>query len=226
MNIYTQDEEGEMMCDRTIKLPCKDHLLAKVLCVEAAGREYLALYCSDCRDTKLLDVETGTSVLAVRGLFHRMCNGEKNRLFVETFFGNITELDCLTLPFTEIKTIKTGLKGLACFVPCPPRLMFLDKWSYQRGMHDVSMDSSIIWTVESRDFFRDIIYVDGLGLLVGGRGKVVVHDPEDGSHLQTVDLQDVDLVQQLVAFDKQIIVLHDANKLSFYDVIIKRKEMT
>ena len=225
VNIYTPDEKGEMMCDRRIKLPCVHYLPTKVLCLEAAGQEYLALHCNHCKDIKLLDVETVTLAVPVTGSICRMCKGDKNRLFVETEGGTITELDCLTQPFTKVKTRETGLGRLACFVPCPQRLVFLKESWFQRRIQAASMDGNILWTVEYDVPIGSVTYVDGHGLVIGDYGKLIVLHPEDGSHLQTIDLPGVRIIRQLVPCDHKIIILDGSDKLSSFDVIIKKKKV-
>ena len=239
MNIYTPSKNGEAIKWKRIKSPCSHlHTYVKVLCVEAAEQEYVAVLCFKCNDIKLLDVKTGSSLPVVEeGSVIGMCHGERNRLFVQSFGGRIKELDCSTLPFTELKTITITDCALMCSVPSPRNLLIIvddEQWKDHRStIKAVSLDGDVVWTYEyvgdDYDHYdvldvRNVIFVDGLGLLVaGGKGRIVVLDPDNGLVRQTINLSDVHKIGQLVALNNQIIVLHHqplAN-LSFYDVIVK-----
>ena len=132
-------------------------------------------------------------------------------MFVESQWGNITELDCSTLPFTKVKTIKTDLKGLEVLRTVSTKISVSGLLVEPTFVYMLFLwMATLFGLLNSRRYpSGSIIYVDGLGLLVGGYREVAVLDPEDGSHLQTVDLLDARLCTTTYGrVDDQIIVLH------------------
>ena len=146
-------QEGRLI-EKQIQLPCEHSV--DLLCVQLAGREYLALSCVVCENIKLMDLnkQKGNSsesqliqyevIRAFSGAqVYRMCHGGENRLFVRLRYGDVLELDTSATTFTKVRTINTGHYISLCYVPEPHRLLVVND---RIRVRTVSCDGNrIVW---------------------------------------------------------------------------------
>ena len=225
-------EEGELV--EQIKFPC-EHRLIYMLCVQVAGREYLALSCPDCRDIKLMNLnkQKGNSsesqliqyevITAFRGQWVRhMCQGEENRLFVQSSDSVVLELNTSTTTFTKVRTIDIGdlrfLYGL-CYVPDSHRLLVISDRDEVRAVS--CDDKKTIWTVHSDLNKAKIAYMPTHKSIIVAdcsRNRVVILSPIDGSLMQSIQLSDyVHAIQGLYFYNDQIIVIY-VDDISYFSL--------
>ena len=210
-------QEGRLI-KKYIKRPCQHH--ACLLCVEVAGREYLAVSCKWCETIKLMNLNkqkrsSSESQLiqyklktAFRGdKVGHMVHGEENRLFIDAG-GVVLELDTSVTPFTKVRTIRSDEDLCAlCYVPDPHRLLVV---SGHYKVCAVSRDNSnIVWTTEYR---RHFLYIPSYDVILAVYDNdVAVLNPETGSELQSTCLPDsVGDIQALCLFNNQIIMASEA----------------
>ena len=156
-------QEGRLI-EKYIEPPCQHH--AYLLCVQVAGREYLALSCKWCKTIKLMNLnkQKGNSsesqlmqyeaITAFSGeIIIDICQGEENRIFVR-LRGAVLELDTSTTSFTRLRTIETGYFPSFCYVPDPHRLLVISHYDKVRA---VSCDNNnYAGKVKIDDFNADI----------------------------------------------------------------------
>ena len=226
-------QEGRLI-KKYIKCPCEHH--ACLLCVEVAGREYLAVSCKWCETIKLMNLNkqkrsSSESQLiqyklktAFRGdKVDHMVHGEENRLFIDAG-GVVLELDTSDTPFTKVRTIRSDEDLCAlCYVPDPHRLLVV---SGHYKVCAVSRDNNnIVWTTEYR---RHFLYIPSYDVILAVNVNVNVNvnviavlNPETGSELQSICLPDsVRNIRGLCLFKNQIIVACDAwgGNISYFNL--------
>ena len=114
------------LVDKQIQPPCEDTLSLE--CVQVAGWEYVAISCIDCRNIKLMNLNKQNPnsgpkiqyevITAFNGDWvGHMCQGEDNKLFVQSDNDTVLELDRSTTAFTKVRTINTGPTYSLCYVP-------------------------------------------------------------------------------------------------------------
>ena len=149
-------QEGRLI-EQEIQPPCK-HGNIHLLCVQVAGREYLALSCWECENIKLMDFNKHTvdssrsqlmqykAITAFSGeIVWRMCQGEENRLFVQSVAG-VLELNTSTTTFIKLRTISTGVSRplyVLCYVPDPHRLLVVGDENEVRAASCVEKKSHV-----------------------------------------------------------------------------------
>ena len=222
-------QEGSLT-QKEIKHPCERRLY--LLCVQVAGREYLALSCKVCSDIKLMDLNEHKEdnsklplmrhpITAFSGeKIGHMCHGEENRIFVDAGADNMLELDASTITFAINRASSLNplyprhrkLKKLLahrpftleglCYVPEPHRLIVVSKGCLQAVSPD---DQKIVWTTR---YQGPLLYLNSHDvILVGDKKNVVVLNPETGSEIQSIELPDeVRDIQALCLFNNQIIM--------------------
>ena len=224
-------QEGRLI-EKEIKCPC-EHYHLYLLCVQVAGREYLALSCCHCRDIKLMNLKqkrnTSESqpmqyevITAFSGqIVFNMCHGEENRLFVPSVIA-VMELDTSTITFTKVRSISTfgsvfGIYKDLCYVPDPYRLLVVISNSEVRAM---SCDNKIVWTTEYK---RGLLYIPIHKVILSlYEKKIVVLNPDTGSEIQSIELLDVVRgTRALCLFNNQIIMAsgrRGGGRISYFDL--------
>ena len=148
-----------------------------------------------------MDLRTGDSDVAMRNrdhMFEHMCHGEPGKIYVRSF-DKVLELDASKPTFTgPTKTLHTGITmcdGM-CYIPQPIRALVL---SDKRAITAISVDDNkVLW--ETGDMIDEgfcepmgLLYLPKHGALLvcdGWNHRVLVLDPRDGSHRQTVPMPD------------------------------------
>ena len=219
-------QEGRLI-KKEIKHPCKHGVPAVYLmCVQVAGREYLALSCKMCRNIKLMNLnkqkENGSKskllqyevITALCGEnVYDMCQGEENRLFVQSGHFDVLELDTSTTTFTKLKTIYIGstvaLYGL-CYVPDPHRLLVV---CFLGEVRAVSCDdNTVVWRAKKDKDLKPgrLLYIPSHNAILVAdwrKNEVVVLNSGPGSQIQSITLpHNVYEIRGLCLFNDQIIV--------------------
>ena len=201
-------QEGRLI-EKQIQHPCK-HSYVYLLCVQVAGREYLALSCVRCRDIKLMVIPkrkkgimlrfgSGSSIqceviTAFSGEeVERMCQGEENRMFVLSS-GGVLELDTSSTTFTKVKIMNIGYSSYyigLCYMPDPHRLLVVSDGNEVRAVS--CDDNTVVWKVKKDDDLNP-----GPSLCIPGhnailvadwpKNRVVVLNPGTGLRIQTITL--------------------------------------
>ena len=213
-----------------------------LLPVTMNNKELLAVSCGLCRIIRLLDVETRDATVA----FHdsRFCpvymsHGEGDVMYVVVHAlkgakSPVLELNTAQVPFTgPVRTIQSGMKmyfGM-CYIPSPHRLIVLSD-NYDPGLiRAVSAETGEkVWEVKGE--------VDGVEcrphgmlfspqhkvlLVADGRNcRVLVLHPEDGSHLQTIQLdREMGVIAELCLHQNKLVVHHHdgrKEKVSYFSI--------
>ena len=131
--LYTL-QQGSSLDKKKIKLRC-NHLSWNIkmtfdfLFVQILWREYLASSCSECKNIKLVNLETLEMATAYSDdqPLGKMCKGRWHKIYVQIESGFV-ELDCSSTKFTKIRQIETGEDGRKypsdmCYVPSPHKLI-------------------------------------------------------------------------------------------------------
>ena len=189
--------------------PCKHITLLH--CTEVEGQEFFVQSCGECLNIKLIDPTSDNEpTIAIEGeTFGRMCDGEKNRLFVKIKDNGVLELDSSSKKFSKLRTINIGIENYApfCYIPNPYKLIVAI--SNNKVEATSCDDGKTAWEIDGIVLGRKI-YPEGLLflsshgtlLLSGGvRGRILALNPNNGSHLQTIEPSDLDLPKNRVMFD-------------------------
>ena len=233
-------QEGRLI-EKEIKRPCGHGVW--LLCVQVAGREYLALSCASCENIELMVIPkpkkgilrqfgSGSSmqyevITAFSGEnVLRMCHGEENRLFVQSSGGNVLELDTSTTTFTKLRTIHTGRGYNLCYVPDPHRLLVVsdvERYEVRAASCD---DDTVVWRLQKDNDLnpgRSLYIPSHDAILVADRMKneVVVLNPGTGLQVQSIMLpHNVCYIRRMCLFNDQIIVESqgDGGRISYFSL--------
>ena len=208
-------QKGHLL-KKQINLPC-EHCVVYLLCIQVAGREYLALSCYQCEDIKLMNLNKQLSsgslsveyevVTAFKDeSVYRMCHGEENRIFVQFFGTVVLELDTSTTRFSEVRRITTGNGYGICYVPDPHQLIVV---SDDEEVHAVSCDNDnkVVWKTGRSGFLLYVPSYEAILVCKYDGCDVVVLNPATGSEIKSIRLPDnVRNPAALCLFNNQIIV--------------------
>ena len=227
LHVYTL--HGKKLVHEKFKIPCKHKGRVGLLSLVISEIEYLAFSCSECRDIKLLDLQTMDIIKAFSGEtpLMRMCEGEGNTLYVEVSDGQILELNCTNTQFHLKKIIGLGIKGHLkglCYVPSPYR--FLVASGDNKEVVAISFDTNrMVW--ERPPYFSDSdpygVYYSNehrtLLLADGFINKIFVLDPGTGSTVQGISLSGRGDIKALDFSGDQLVVRNSTcfkKQISFY----------
>ena len=149
-----------------------------------------------------------------------MCHGEKGRIYVVSMVENcpVLQLDCTTVPFNVTKKISTGMENYndVFFVPSQKAIVIcFHRLSTLRAISTET--KKILWETEAEvDGVTwqpsEIAHAQKLQRLIindAKKQRLIVLDPRDGSHLQTLELGNVGKVQDMcLQGDDKIVLLH------------------
>ena len=210
-------QEGRFI-GKEIEHPCEHGWGVYLLCVQVAGREYLALSCDECKDIKLMVIPkrkkgilrqfgSGSSIqyeviTAFSGeMVSSMCHGEENRLFVKLFSDAVLELDTSTTTFTKVRTINTGPGFSLCYVPNPYRLLVVSDDGTDEVRAMSCDNNTVVWRVKKDNHLdpghslyipshNAILVVDWMKILVVDwmKNRVVVLNATTGLQQQSITL--------------------------------------
>ena len=210
-------QEGRLI-QKQIKPTCEHDVY--LLCVQVAGQEYLAVSCWRCEDIKLMNInkQKGSSGLEIeyevirafrgRNVRH-MCQGEENRIFVLSD-GSVLELDTATTPFTNMRSINTGMAFSLCYVPDPHRLLVVCDWKDVCGIS--CDDGKAVWKAEKgKNFDPSCLFFlpshDVLFVVDRENIRIRIVSPATGHQIKYMNLPDhVKGITGLHWFKEQILV--------------------
>ena len=204
-------------------------------CHTAGKHELLAVACPGCRDIRLLDLSNGTKTTAFSNKQYKpdlMCLGEKGTMLVYSLKDKypVLELNCTKSGFTGPNgTLQTGMNQWCngmCYLPSPHRTVVLSMAS-DSVIRAVSVDhDEFVWKINGEIDGAmcnpwGMVYSnkhDALLICDGDNERVLVLDPRDGSHLQTVPLPHrTGPVYDVNLHDDQVVLLH-RTQLSFFTI--------
>ena len=189
--------QGRLEKIKTVKYLCKHYAtLRDILGLSVEGEELLAGSCEVCQDIKLVNIYTGKTTVAYENSKYelwRMCEGEAGRLWVSTWKSKVIELDCTKKTFTETGNMFTIAEKayFMCFLPPPHRALVL---SFNTEVVAVSCETGEeLWRVKEVDgkllnpwSITFSPYDQALLVADPYNSRVLVLNPSDGSHLQTL----------------------------------------
>ena len=229
-SLYVYSLHWQHLTDRRLNIPCKHASGKGLLCLEIPGKEYLAISCSDCRDIKLMDLNTNDVTKAYGGekWLVKMCEGEGNTLYVEASHDQVLELDCTHPVFSKLKTINTRMDGYfkgMTYVPSPHRLLIA---SNGQKVVAISCETNrTAWRRQKASFDsnpRGLFYSKTHHTILAADGKhsrILVLDPGTGNTLQTIDLPGMGTIKDLSFSGDQLVVRNDKmfkKQISFFSV--------
>ena len=210
-------------------VPCNHSGRVGLLGLVISGIEYLAISCSECRDIKLLDLETMKVIKAYSGEkgVMRMCQGEGNTLYVEACNDQVLELDCTHTTFTKRKmfnrTIHGYFKGM-CYVPSPCRLLIgsngeeivaIDCDTYRRAWKRIKISQT-----DPRGLFYSKIH-DAILVADGYWSNVTVLEPDTFQTRQKLEFPEMGTFRNLFLHGNQLILRHNSfvkRYVSFFSI--------
>ena len=222
---------------REVKCLC-DHDGVKIIPVTVNNKEQLAVSCLSCETIRLYNLDT----LKVTTAFHNpkyypsgMCHGENGKLYVvHSVNGGIPvlELGCSGETFSgPSKIVQSGMEMYysMCYIPAPHRLIvFSDKTGTIRAVSAETGEK--VWEVKGEvDGVEcepnDMLFSSQHQVLLvadGGNCRLLVLHPGDGSHLQTIQLdQEMHIICELRLHQNKLVVQHNAQskvKVSYFSV--------
>ena len=167
--------------------------------LEISGHEHLAAICWTCNQIALYSLATKEGSVALKdGNIPRvMCAGADNKLYVHTERNDqVLELDCSKPKFFGlIKKFYTKCTCM-CYLPFPYNLLAVGD-CMSRFIKAFSLDTNqVVWALDQKiDGERPdpwgLLYSerhDALLVADGINKKVLVLDPRNGAHVQTISL--------------------------------------
>ena len=234
--LYVYSLHGLKLVYDKLKIPCKHSGRVGLLSLVISGIELLAISCSECRDIKLLNLDSQDVNNAYSGgeWVIRMCEGEGNTLYVEIFHGQILELDCTHTVFSKRKIINTQIEGHLkgiCYAPSPHKLLVA---STGKKVVAIACDSGkMVWKRKCRSLYHahyDPHDPHGLAyskihnaiLLVDGfTSRILVLEPPTGYTKQIIDLPGMGHFRNLYLNGNQLVLRHNNFRkkyISFFSV--------
>ena len=205
--LYTVQQGGSLNKENKIKFPCDagHRLSIHCLLIQILWREYLAISCKECRDIKLVDLDTNkiTPTYSDEQPMGKMCKGW-HKIYVQVPSGFV-ELDCSSTKFTKLKQIGSGKEDIPelddlCYVPSPHnRIVAVQGLK----LHVTSLDETdeITWddpskkVVDGREIQpQGVIYSPRFNalLVVDAINKIFwVLNPATGEILQNIDWSEI-----------------------------------
>ena len=221
---------------RKVKRLC-DHDRQNILLISVNNKEEMAVSCCECNTIKRYNPDTLQVITAFHNYPGAMCHGENGKLnVVHSVKGEkrVMELDCSEETFSgPSKMVQSGMEKYYSmhYIPSPHRLIVLSLNIEPRMIRAVSAETGQkVWEVTG-EVNGGMINPHGLlfsprhqVLLVadGWSRRVLVLHPRDGSHLQTLQLnQDIGAVIELCLHQNKLVMHHVAGgkeKVSYFSV--------
>ena len=193
----------------------------RLITVVQNRKELLTVLCRDCRDIKLVDMETEqvTSVFkSPVGEVVSMCPGPDGGLFVAVHPGNILQLNS---SFSVTKTYDLhsffnepnpywSLYHFACicYLPALHNALVVNNRSELRAVS--LQDGRPVWSQKWEGFMSNCLLFlpqqDVLLLSAGPKPEVRVLNPSDGSTLQTIEIPNIYYIDTMCLCNDQIVM--------------------
>ena len=193
------------------------------------GKELLAVLCDECKDIKVIDMETKqvTSVFkSPTDLLRGMCSGPDGGLFVAFQGGNIKQLDSSFNTINTFNSCVTNIIYDMCHLPAPHNTLVVEK---RTELMAVSVqDGHQVWSPTEIGFVAEcLLYCSQQDVLLVSKfygTRVHVVNPRDGSTLQTIYIPNIDYIHTMCLCYDQIVMLQQTEKgngrmlLSYYSL--------
>ena len=222
--------------------PCQHGIVLgyyKLRTVVQNGKELVAVLCRDCKDIKLIDMETKQVTSVIKspvGDLINMCPGPDSGLFVAVHLGNILQLDSsfsVTKTFDFSSFFNERLPywwfydfTYMCHLPAPHNTLVVNKGFELRAVSP--QDGCQVWSQKCDGFTpycllfcpqQDVLLVSEVY-----KPKVRVLNPSDGSILQTIQIPNIAWIGAMCLCNDQIVMTQRAEKgtshwlLSYYNI--------
>ena len=214
---------------------CEHTDFIRLLPLTVQQQQLLAVSCSCCKKIRLYNMKTREITTAFqhdRYLFHGMCQGEADQIYVsKSVKGHflIPQLNCSRLKFTVEKTIQSQMNRFhdICYIPSNRLIVVSDSFM----LRAVSCDTEErVWEIKGE--VQDAQCCPGgmvyspahQALLVadGCNSRVLVVNPGDGSVRQVVQLgAEISATWEQRLFNNQLVVNHTdfhKEKVSFFSI--------
>ena len=131
----------------------------------------------------------------------------------------VMQLSCSTITFDgPMKTLTTGLRGCSgmCFVPNPIKAVVVSN-APEKMIRAISVErNEIMWEVKGEVdgavcLPRGMLFYEQRRVVLvcdGSTERVIVLDPINGNHLQSIPLPKMGTILDLGMFEDHLIVLH------------------
>ena len=224
---------------KKLAAPCQHAHQLYFLSVVSAGREHLVISCFLCEKITLVNMQTAEAIVAFSGYrIVSMCCGEIEKIFVKCEDSKIIEVDTSTCPFErtgkEIDSFCPVAKYCGTtYLSSPYKCIVV---AGERVARAISVETKqILWEIngdiEHQSLFpRAIMYLPRLDCLLLPdlyNSRILVFDPKDGRHIQTIPVVDCgdDYLIKLGYCRGQLVLLHDprspefgGSRVSFYSL--------
>ena len=162
--------------------------------------------------------------------FHHLCPGEKGALYAESDVEQVVEIKITGKRFTEVASISTPKRGWfwgMCYIPTPYHLIVLSEANEIRAISCISKET--LWKtwgeIDRKEINpRGLLFLPNHNALLAGDGsnsRVLVLDPGNGSHRQTIPLPGMEKVCGLCVIDNKVVLMHGGThdwNMSVYSV--------
>ena len=201
----------------------------------------VAISCADCREIRLYDTISGTKTTVFKKALVRpkqMCYGEAKRIFIYNATtrnsGTVDELKASKTAFNVLtKRIKSGIRPFQsmCYISDPNKLLVFSGF-VQKMIQAVNVETDTVeWELEGEIdgamcHPHDLLYSHRHHCLLVADGhncRILVLNPDDGTHLQTIHLPlGGDYVINLSIHGDQLLVHHvsarQEEKVSYFSI--------
>ena len=208
----------------------------------AVSEVQVAVSCADCKKIRLYDTISGDTTTVFESSFFKpkqMCYAEAKKIFIYNATtknsGTVDELKASKTAFTvQTKTVTSGIRPFEsmCYVPDPNKLLVFST-CFQTIIQAVNVETDTVeWELEgiieeAMCQPRDLLYSHRhhrLLLADGHNCRILVFNPDDGTHLQTLHLPlGGDYVINLSIHGEQLLVHHvsvptQEEKVSYFSI--------
>ena len=198
--------------------------------LEISGQEHLAATCPSCNQIALYCLATKKWSVAFKDdkVPLVMCAGADNKLYVHISFNDqVVELDCSKPKFSGLIRKFTTWCSDMCYLPFPYNFLAVGD-NCSRSIKAFSLDTNqVVWEVYWH-FDGKAPYPNGLLysarhdalLVVDNYKRVLVLDPRNGAHVQTISHPHLQCVMGFWFYDNaQTIVFHcSPNMISWFSI--------
>ena len=208
-SLYTfQNNPDGKQVETRMDAPCQ-HLYQYISLITLVhnGKELLAVSCRECKDIKLVDMETKQVTPVFKSptdSLWRMCSGTGGSLFVSFKSGNLLQLDS---SFNVTNTFDLNGSRI-CYLPPPHNTLVIKN---QCELRAVSLqDGHQVWSRLWMKCTTDMLYCpqqDVLLVSLWRKPWFCVVNPMDGSMVQTFEIPNIPHIRAMCLCNDQIVMV-------------------
>ena len=248
-SLFLLTPQEDRMIREQVRPQCPHPL--HLLSLDIQGSEVFATSCSKCDGIKLINlgkeagagqrrraatsatqrvVQCDTEKVFKGKKFHHLCLGEEDALYAESNVDQVVQIKMAGKRFTKVSSTSVPKRGWfwgMCYVPAPYHLIVLSGANEIRAISCVSKKT--LWKTSGeidrkKINPRGLLFLPNHNALLAGDGansRILVLDPGNGSHRQTIPLPDMEKVCSLRLIENQIVLMHGGThdwKMSIYSV--------